>query len=171
MYYTIQAFLCALPTSLDNQQPLSLFDHIHIKTILCLDESPVTLHNGLLIDEQHCYNMDELEGIIEDNLQLVPDSEGALITAVFDVSLNVEDDKDCLEPLNIILDPLINEGSPAFTSEKFKSAEFLCKQGKLKLLLELGTVLVEHGVKVVLCQKLVHPDLRRYLRKNVITIN
>ena len=108
---------------------------------------------------------------MKDTIQpLVPNSKGVLVTAVFDVSLNTDEDNDRLEPLNIILDPLRNE-EVVPNSDKLKSAEFLYKQGKLKLLLEFGTALIEQGVKVVICQKLVHPDLRRYLQINVITNN
>ena len=146
---------------------------------MTLSEAPPSLHKGLLIEEQHGYPFDE--GTVDTlDMQLVPNNEGALPTAVFCVSLNGDQEDGYYEHLNLILDPSSKQKSGSCDKEdilpfekhlKFKSAKTLKKEGELKALLELGSVLVEQGVKVVICQKLVHPDLRRYLMKKVCPLN
>lgn len=127
-----------------------------MKTILHLDELLPSLHKGFLVEERHAYPFDDVT--VEDDweVELIPNSEGVLPTVIFNVSLNGDDVDECLKSYKINLN-------------LFNSAELIWQEQKVDSLLQLGALLVEQGVKVVICQKIVHTHLRRYLLKSVNT--
>ena len=182
----IQGFLHTISTSSRSTLPLS--QHVHIHTILGCNDMAASFHKGLLIELQHTMSLDS-ETTLPCDFQLTLNSQGVLPTAIYNVSLNGDQPDGFTEHMNLELDtlqikeptlePFQNENPTLKTVENretisrqsdttFKTVVSLKKEGNLQILMRLGSVLVDKGVKVVICQKCVHPELRRFLETKVL---
>lgn len=132
---------------------MSVHDRVHVYLFSEFSLPVSTLFKGLLLEEQHasCVNRD-VELLLSDHC-FKRNSQGLIITAVYDISL-AGDQEDGYT--NVI----VMESSDVPT-------KVLQEEASYEQLLTLGTALIKRNIGLVICQKCVHPHLRKLLEKEV----